>query len=426
MAEWLDSVPRILLFYMGTKRKFQGGHGYPRKTISLAHAVNAGLSAVKTASDIYKNVKSMYQQPESAEQDVGYGTHSVRQIYRTKTKTKLSKKARLRRKRVIGKRRWRTKVFKRRVHAVVDKKYGLDCFMQQRWDFQQNIVNQQTVAVFSCGTSSWGSHATPTALNTGERNNDLMQVLRTVKESTSGERRLKNRILLKNMVWDLTITNTDTNLGADVDVYELVCKRNVPNMVYNCGLASPWIHAPTWGSWKAILDSANDEPWQLDQNAVGAKYAQMVSSTVGWTPFHHQLLTKYFTIKKADRIHLTAGGADHINLQRKYKIRKMIGEPVCDRWAAMKGITRLFIVCWRTPATSNGTTDTYVSQSSTANKGLVFTEQKHLYYKALDDTYAAHAGDGEDALMVRRNTFLVAGATGDEEDSVDVVAVNRS
>ena len=133
-------------------------------------------------------------------------------------------------------------------------------------------------------------------------------------------------------------------------------------------------------------------------------------------------MTKYFKIKQANRYHLTGG--DHINLQKRYRVNKVLGQEFVCRHAAIKGITRLFVVVWKTGMSSNFTDTTYMSQASTSGCGLVFGEKKHIYYRACDDAWNTHAGDEKAVFMSRKNTFLVGTAT--EQTGSNITAIIQS
>lgn len=385
--------------------------------------MRAGVGAMRTiggARGIYKDVKSAYRWARKrysrsgngrgnvtdAEALGGYGGHYAQNIYHKKYKPRLSRRKyyRIRRTR---------KRFNRKVYRVLNKKYPANTFLSSRLAFSTGVANQQQCLVFNVGSSSFSDVAqTPSSLNTGERNNDLTGVFRSFVESSSAQDRDKMRLKIRTMKWDLEILNTDT-IPCDVEIYECLCKKSVLNFSSGIGSALQGLKN-TPSTWNTTIYSGNC-PDELDENNI-AGYNQVTNLTLGWTPFMSQFITKYFTIVNDDRYHL--GANDRMNLSKIYPIRRgVFKEQTIAKYAALKGVTRLFIVIWKNRLTSDGTNTNAAIASTDDHKGLAFWEKKHYNFQVLDNSTMK---EYYPAYTRKHNTYLSTGSA--EQDSSDITA----
>lgn len=280
-----------------TKRKHAGSYGRVAKRV----AVVAGRAATAAGS---------YAMGRWASSGAGAkaGTHgSGVSLQRDKTVQYVAKHKRGWKRRA---RKW--KRFVRKVRAVQLKDHGkLSMIMDD----------------FVSGSSSAGQQCAAFVLLGGVRGNGTGEAdLRNLFDEAISQSPDASRLLLNTAVLDLQITTTEaTESSCELDVYEFVCIKDVPNTIFG-------VTAST-----VTMQSFFDKGLSA-QPTVGAGGTQLATTSVGTTPFDNRFFCQHFKIVKKTKFLL--GLNQYVTYQIRDPKNKVIPGYQRRDLLAMKGFTR--------------------------------------------------------------------------------------
>lgn len=206
--------------------------------------------------------------------------------------------------------RW--KKFVRKVRAVQLKDHGKLSMIMDDFISATSLAGQQVGAFILLG---------------GVRGNGTGEAdMRNLFDEAVAQSPDASRLLLNTMVLDLQITTTEaTESSCELDVYEFVCIKDVPNTIFG-------VTAST-----VTMDSFFTKGLTA-QPTVGAGGTQLATTSLGTTPFDNRFFCQHFKIVKKTKYLL--GLNQYVTYQiRDPKNRVIPGYQRRDL-LAMKGFTR--------------------------------------------------------------------------------------
>lgn len=168
-------------------------------------------------------------------------------------------------------RRW--KRFVRKVRAVALKDHGKLTVVMDDFVSASSSAGQQCQAFVLLGGIRGNG--------TGEADMNFI-IEDAVSQSTDA-----SRLLINSKVLDLQITTTEaTESSCELDIYEFVCIKDVPNTIFTSGAVADMTMASFYAKGLST------------QPAVGGAGTQLTSTAIGVTPFDNKFFCQHFKIVK--------------------------------------------------------------------------------------------------------------------------------
>lgn len=208
----------------------------------------------------------------------------------------------------------RMKKFRARVNAVLLKNHGK----------LTTILDDFYAPTSSAGTQLFQAITLGGMYGAGTGENDINTIIAAaVSQSTDA-----SRILIDSMVLDLQITTTEaTESSCELDVYEFVCTRDVPNTIIISGAVADVTMSNFFSRGLTT---------QPVVNVTGG--TQLANTTLGMVPFDNKFWCKHFKVIKKTKYLL--GLNQYITYQiRAPKNKFVVGYQRRDL-LARKGLTR--------------------------------------------------------------------------------------
>lgn len=256
---------------------------------------------------------------------------------------------------------------------------------------QRNRLSKQVLAIKRVGApDEWvingGSIVQPP---TGYQEYETFPILpqMTLKDmlATAGNQSSPNRLVVESALSEVTFTNI-ANSAAEVEIYDLVLKRDLPNLM-------TWtIGANTYTAAGAPEDYIRAGVNAGNSVAPGLNYHEIIGSS----PYDSQMFNTYFKTVKRTHVML-ASGASHRH-QALIKINKLVNQSVSasDYIRGVKGVTHFVMILVR--GIAGFTADSTIGTASRVTLNTIFTQRvKYSYVQDVNNTLTyddnlVHAG----------------------------------
>lgn len=239
----------------------------------------------------------------------------------------------------------RRKRFYKRVMKIAHSQSKYIMVRQQYMNITSSakLQGQGVFAVGGCANDTDGTKLDITqTISADYQDDDVYQVCKALAPSglasTANDRSL-TRFYMKKCIYDYTFVGSNANNLAEVDIYELICIKDLPKEAYS-NLQDWYTHFivndnPQANSVQRNIP--NDSGGATDYPANSTAYS---GTTVGSVPFDSPTVMRHFKVYKSTK-HLIGASAP-FTYRMSTGNRLMNGELASD-YLAIKGFTKLLI-----------------------------------------------------------------------------------
>lgn len=305
--------------------------------------------------------KSVANNDEVAQADIGYGTHEARRLFTSKGKRRMSRKKKMYRK--------RSKNFTKKVHKALNTRYP----------YQKTIINSvqqigtatpdlQNMYIGTIATSNFGDGSDTKEI----RENDLFNIMAQQAATSSYDVRDKQiKWVLENYTWNCSMRNADTD-HASVELHQMVCKKSMKREAVESINPNTELVATDPSSLQTWLFLVQP-PAELDDGNV---FTAPDYTAIGIKPTDLTMIKKYFKTEKIDRYEMQP--QSNLTFSRKFHIKKKFKPVEITDHSAIAGVTRLFVFVVRgMPYKASGVL--YASQALSDTDGGLIIHQSRVY-----------------------------------------------
>jgi len=239
----------------------------------------------------------------------------------------------------------RRKRFYKRVMKIAHSQSKYIMIRQQYMNITSaaKLQGQGVFCIGGCANDSDATKGDVTQTTSAEyQDDDVYQVCKALApaglSSTDADRKL-TRFFMKQCLYDYTFVGSNANNLAEVDIYEMICIKDVPKETYS--------NMQDWYSHYVNSDNpqANSVQRNLPNDSAGAgnypaASAAYSGATVGSVPFDSPTIMRHFKVYKSTK-HLI-GAAAPFTYRMSCGNRLMNGELASD-YLAVKGFTKILL-----------------------------------------------------------------------------------